>query len=397
MPAPAVTSEREPVPFTVDSLDVYLRRSGGGGGGIYLAVLSILAAALAALPLVQVPVSVRAAGYLRASADPHSIAVPAEGEVVWARSRMAANVRAGDTLLLLTRPGLGARKEALRFRRASLEEEGRDLVLLISWIDGAPSGEPTGVRHGFELRALQTELTALLERESSAEREAARAAELLARGLVARAEVAVLVDRVEELRAEQALLRVRTVSRWRSELAAVREALESLAPESELLESEERRLAVVSPVPGTVDDIAPLAPGSFVSAGQQIATISPESEIIAELYVAPKDIGLIDFDSEVRLQLDAYRFSEWGAMTGKIIEVSGELVRKDGVAAGRVLVSPAAATISGPTGEADLRRGASVSARIPVARRSLWSLLRDSRGRAERLPGEAPVPGTAAG
>lgn len=376
----ALGSDAQPVSYSADDLDVYLRRPGAGGGGVYLALLLIVGAALAALPLVTVPVSVRAQGYLRSASDPHSIAAPAPAEVVAVRPRAARRVRAGDTLVVLVRPEIAARARALQSRRLALEGERRDLELLVRAIESRDAAEPRSLRYGYEWRALQSELAVLLEQEGAAVRELDRAAALLARGLTSAAEVSALEARAGQLRSERALLRVRAGARWRNELATVGATLENVAAEAAIVEGELQQLAVVSPVAGTIEEMAAVSPGSYISAGQEIAIISPESEIIAELYLAPRDLGSLAIDAEVRLQLDAYRYSEWGALTGRIIDVSTELLRVDGRPVGRVRVRPSTTAARAPDGATELRRGSSVSARFPVSRRSLWALLRESRG-----------------
>ena len=55
--------------------------------------------------------------------------------------------------------------------------------------------------------------------------------------------------------------------------------------------------------------------GSIVSPGQKIAEISPDGELVATCFVKPDDIGLINEKQEVRIQVDAFNYHEWGMLT----------------------------------------------------------------------------------
>ena len=136
-PAPD-SSEAEVPPFHPDLLEVYLRRR-IRGGGVYFGLILLLLATLVSLPLVEVPIAVRAEGYLRASAETQSLIAPSSGEVAWVRARDRRSVARGDTILLLNRPDLYVRLEAIRARRVSVEQECRDLERLIAALSNAAS------------------------------------------------------------------------------------------------------------------------------------------------------------------------------------------------------------------------------------------------------------------
>ena len=155
---------------------------------MYFGLILLLLATLVSLPLVEVPIAVRAEGYLRASAETHSLIAPSSGEVAWVRARDRRSVARGDTILLLNRPDLYVRLEAIRARRVSVEQECRDLERLIAWVEGnGPPERPVSPRYREESKSIVAELESIGGQLRSIRREAFRSAAVIARGLNAAA------------------------------------------------------------------------------------------------------------------------------------------------------------------------------------------------------------------
>ena len=65
--------------------------------------------------------------------------------------------------------------------------------------------------------------------------------------------------------------------------------------------------------------------GSYLQSGELLGIISPDSNLIVECYVAPKDIGLLHKGMKARMQLDAFDYNQWGFAEGVIQEISNDL------------------------------------------------------------------------
>ncbi len=82
---------------------------------------------------------------------------------------------------------------------------------------------------------------------------------------------------------------------------------------------------IVAPGSGNITNYNGIRAGSFVVAGQDIAAISLNEDIISEHLVSPKDIGFLRVNMEVILQVDAYNYNQWGLASGVISEISNEI------------------------------------------------------------------------
>jgi len=65
-------------------------------------------------------------------------------------------------------------------------------------------------------------------------------------------------------------------------------------------------------------------------AGEELALISPSTQFVGEVYVAPKDVGLIRRGGSVRVLVDAFNYTQWGVITGTLTALSGDIRVLDG-------------------------------------------------------------------
>lgn len=139
-----------------------------------------------------------------------------------------------------------------------------------------------------------------------------------------------------------------------------------------------KNFEIKAPVSGVIQGINSLYEGSMVQAGQTIATISPESNLVAECYVSTRDVGLLKIGQEARFQIDAFDYNYFGILTGKIISIDNDFSVVDNTPAFKVRCSFDDTQLhlkNGFTGK--LKKGLSLQARFVVAERTLWQLLFD--------------------
>jgi acetyltransferase-like isoleucine patch superfamily enzyme len=138
---------------------------------------------------------------------------------------------------------------------------------------------------------------------------------------------------LDQARADTALVVERYRARWAASLAELRLDLEGVRTERRQLGEERALYTVTAPVTGTAEQVSSISPGSFVQAGEALAVISPASGLVAEVYVSPRDVGLIRVGGPVRMLIDAFNYNDWGFVTGRVLEVSGDFVQVGGQAA----------------------------------------------------------------
>lgn len=141
---------------------------------------------------------------------------------------------------------------------------------------------------------------------------------------------------------------------------------------------EENNYVVLSPISGTIENFTGLQVGSFVTASQPIATISPEDNLIVETTVSPDDIGLIKKNQLVKFQIDAFNYNQWGLLEGKVVDIDKNITLQENQAFFKVRCGLKTKTIQLKNGyKTKVSKGMTLTTRYIIARRSLFDLLFD--------------------
>jgi multidrug resistance efflux pump len=366
-----------PITEVEDSIERHLADHAGGGRSIYLSLAALIVAGLVALPLVRVAVSVQSNGIIRPLTEKHEVTAGAAGFAERLAVREGAAVKAGETMLVLRAAPLEERHAATASRLADARRFAADLEALASARDLATAGAATP-RYRQELTELNTQLREIALRESKGAGDLARVRALFQRGLASQAEVEDREFAVAQARTERTSLVEQARSRWQSALVSARAEVRDLGTEMEQIREQQTLYVARSPVDGTVEELTSISPGSYVQAGQKLAVISPRSELLAEVFVTPRDIGLIRPGGPVRIQVDAFNYNDWGFVTGRVREISQDFVVEGQQPVFRVRVALDATELRLKNGfRGELRKGMTLRARFVVAERSLFQLLRD--------------------
>ena len=372
--------ELYPLEQVEDSLERHLAESSRRSQAIYLAVVAVVIVGLALLPVVRVGVSVQSRGIVRPVTEKHEVKAQASGFAEALMVEEGARVEKGEELVTLRAAELGERMGLLDTQIAQARRTIHDLELL------ARANEPADVaasefqtpRYRQEFTQFGDELREGSVRIEQARRDAERARALSSRSLIPQAEAEDAEFRLSQLLSEQSVRRERYRSGWQSSLTSTRMELEQLLTDHGVMEEERSLYRVTSPVTGTVEELANISPGSFVQAGQQLAVISPLSDLVAEVYVTPRDIGLLQPGNPARILVDAFNYNDWGFITGRVAEISDDFVMIENQPVFRVGVALDRTELrlrNGFTGK--LKKGMTLRARFMVTERTLFQLLRD--------------------
>ncbi len=354
-----------------DSLESYLASSARRRRPVYLAVLALVAALLATLPLVRVDLSVQAAGLVRPVVEKSEVRVPVGGRVTALRVRQGQRVERGAPLAEIETGALDDEAGAAGFRLRELEAGAEDLRRLTT------GGRPVTPRYRREAAQLAGELDEIEQRRVRVRAELARAETLAARGLGPAADAETRRAELAELDASARLAAERYRARWQAELAQLAVERRDAGSQVARLRQERSLHAVAAPVTGTVEELASVAPGSFLQAGQSLAVISPSSTVVAELYVSPRDVGLLRVGMPVRLQVDAFRYTDWGFLPGRVVEIADDFALVDRAPVFRVRCALDRDRLTLPNGAVGrVKKGMTLRAHFLVGRRSLFQLLR---------------------
>ncbi|MEX1062752.1 MAG: HlyD family efflux transporter periplasmic adaptor subunit [Balneolaceae bacterium] len=346
---------------------------------IYLTVLVFLTGCALLLPYINVDIGVRSRGMIRPAFERLEIYSRVSGTVKNLSARENNRVDAGDILAVMETESVRELLQYNKRRIGQLKEYLSDLHLLSG--NQTMGKDPDRIltaryRRSFHEYSLKT---------SQAERELERA-----KGKLDRSRVLAGKDHISGLELENArflyteaenrkeLIDEQQIHRWLLEKNEFQEEKELLEIDVQKLDKKIEESVIRAPVSGSILNLAGIHRGSFIRENQIIAEISPDTELIAELYIRPENIGLIYTDMPVRLQIDAFNHNQWGVISGTVSEIADDtdLMENGPVFKVRCTIQhPYLELSSGYRGK--LRKGMTLQARLLITERTLFQLLYD--------------------
>ena len=107
-----------------------------------------------------------------------------------------------------------------------------------------------------------------------------------------------------------------------------------------------------------------------------MAVISPANNLVAEVFVPARDVGMLFVGMPVSMQIDAFNYTQWGQITGRITGISDDYLEVNNAPVFKVkcaLDNPCLRLRNGAMGW--IKKGMTLNARFIITRRTLFQLL----------------------
>lgn len=348
---------------------------------IYLTLLVLILAGGLSLPLILVDVAVQTPGTFQSSLQRNNVINTASGRLESLNLLENQKVEKGDVLAVIRGEQINLEMKGLEDRLTLLGNFIGDLKALVNF-DFSSSSEGTKPQTHLYQASLFEFQTQLLNQEmlvQKLDRDFQRAKSLFESKSIAFAEFDEAQIRLRQAEAQLVLLRRQKVNQWEQELIDYSNERDRLINQLEVSQEQLDQYKVVAGISGTLLNVLNLSAGDFVYPNQKLAEISPDSGFVAVTYLSPADIAFIENGQEVKFQVHAYNYNQWGFAKGKVVEIADDLTllseKKVGFLVTCELDSLALALPSGQIGK--IRKGMTFNARFVISRRSLFQLLYD--------------------
>lgn len=178
--------------------------------------------------------------------------------------------------------------------------------------------------------AIREEIDALRGLISLAQKELEMTAPLLKTGDVSQTEVMRLQRQVAELNAQVTNKRNKYFQDAQAELSKAQEELagvqQNVAQRKSQLELTELR----APVHGVVKNVRITTLGGVIRPGEEVMQIVPlEDDLIVEARLSPADIAFVKTGMPARVKIDAYDYTVYGELSGKLTYISADTLSED--------------------------------------------------------------------
>jgi membrane fusion protein, peptide pheromone/bacteriocin exporter len=341
---------------------------------IYLVITLAVIAVVGMLPLVTVEISSQSRGVIKSNTENVPLLCIVSGKVTQIKLSNNALVHKGDTLLTLSKAALESERGLQDTLFTTTSQQINDIDKLLK---GTTSALQTpALRNDYQ--RYTTQRSELLSRISQAHQVFARNKQLFDKGVIAQAEFEKYLFDYQLQQQALASFDKNQKANWENQKRDLLDKQKNLSGSIEKIKVESTNYVLLAPKTGTIENFSGIQVGSFLNASQTIATLSPNESLIVENKVQPKDIGLLRLNQNVKFQLDAFNYNQWGLLEGTIIEIDKNITIANNEAYFKVkcvLNSNVMQLKSGYTTQ--VTKGMTLTSRFVLTQRSLYNLLFD--------------------
>ncbi|TYA78701.1 HlyD family secretion protein [Seonamhaeicola marinus] len=341
---------------------------------IYLLVVITLIGVLACLPIIKVDISNQSRGVIRTKQDNSPLSSIVSGKLTQIHLKNNQQVNKGDTLLIITTDYIQAQKT---LNDSLLKQAEIEFVCYTNLINNKPKLiKDKVILDDYKLYLLEKQ--ELVSKVQQAKINFNRYEQLFKKQIVAQSEYEIYLYSLKFTKEALKSFIKQQHTQWQSKKREVETQIKNLKSKREQFISESNNYVLTAPISGTLENVLGLQIGSFVNASQIIATISPNSNLIVENTVSPSDIGLLKIGQDVKFQIDAFNYNQWGMLKGKVIDIDKNITIKDNSAFFKVRSSLNSKQLTLKNGYAtNISKGMTLTTRYFITRRSLYELLFD--------------------
>jgi len=341
---------------------------------IYLTVLMAVLAALVALPFIKVDVSVKASGLVRPVTEKHELRNLVAGTIAEVLVSDGQKVEKGQQILRLQEEVSNSKLQQNSWELGQRGKYIQDLTILT----GGGGGGLQSALYQQQYQRYQSTLNEQLATVNKLKADMDMYEKLFKEKVIAKKEFA---DRQYEYVKSQAAYQSTVQqqrSAWQEELSRLREESSRLHADTRQLEQEKEWNIIKAPVSGTLQQFSGKYAGGYLQAGELLGIISPDSNLVAECYITPKDIGYLQAGMPVKFQIDAFNYNEWGLVEGVVQSVDNDFILMNNQPVFKVKCRFAATEVHTSKGiKGSLKKGMTFQARFILTKRSLFQLLYD--------------------
>lgn len=354
---------------------VYQDKIGAKSQFIYLLCCALLIASFASLFFVTVPVNVSAYAIIRPSSELSSVRPLVSGRIKELSLKENQAVHKGDVLLTIESEIQEEREHLLLLKQHDLKIIIGDLIDLVGSNKVKELNTSLYKQAYFSYRQKVMDAST---RFKKARTDFDRNRKLHQEAVIADVEFEGFQFELQKAENDLELVKEIHLSQWQEELRTFERELQDIEGELARLIKEKESLVIKAPVTGTLQNVTGAYVGSIVFSNQEIAQISPDTNLIVETYLSPNDIGFIQANMQVRFQVDAFNYNQWGLATGSVQEISSDIHLIDNKPMFKIRCILNQNFLQLKNGyKGHMKKGMTLRARFMITKRTLWQLLYD--------------------
>jgi len=348
---------------------------------IYSAIVLAILGVFTALPFIYTDIGIRSQGMIRPVTEVIKIASPVSAKIITLQATENSYIQKDAVIAMLDDADIKEKQRLNRSRHEQLEIYLADLATLtqIKDIKATELLNFKSIRYKRKAREFDQQIANQQQIIDQQKRILERERKLFTSNAISKS---LLEERQHLLKVELNklnLLNEQQRNSWNQEKDAYQRELNEVEAEFNQLSNKRRQYIIRAPINGTLQNTTGILENSYVFANQAIGEISPDTNLVAEVYVRPKEIGLLKAGLPVRFQIDAFDHNQWGTATGKIESISTDMIMNQNTPMFKVRCSIDQTFLELQNGfRGKIKKGMTFQARFIINRRSLFQLLYDN-------------------
>jgi len=357
-----------------NTVECYHARISTRSKAIYGLFLLMILLAIVSLPLVYVDISSQSRGVIRSPYENTTIQSALYGEVISYRMLENKTVLKGDTLIILNSDRLN---EQIALANKKIQENDlfiSDIAcLLTAKYNQALTPKYRGEYYRYRAKLKEQQISV-----NYLQKELATQKTLADQKVISNFDYLQSRNNYEKSNEQLKVLEQDYQTNWVAEQTTLNQQNNELASNIKQIEKEKQQYIILAPMSGSLVQVAGFQKGNFISPGQNLALISSNNILLAECYISPSDIGYVRQNQQVTFQFDAFNYSDWGMIQGKVSQILNDVVLIDQKPMFRVRCILNKNYLKLKNGyQGNIQKGLTFTARFQLNRRSLWQLLFD--------------------
>jgi membrane fusion protein, peptide pheromone/bacteriocin exporter len=366
-----------PVEVLENSAATYLPKVTVRSRAIYTTILFSIIGLFILMPIIKVDVTVASSGQVISEFGRSEVTSLSSGILSEVKIKDNDVVKKDQPLFIIASSGLDGQ---LTSTSIDLEEKEKYIEDLDQMIVNSNSAAPQTSLYRQELQFFKRQLQIKQKQKSYAYNDLMRARELYANKSYAKIELEKAEGDYNRIDGDLQSFQLEKLYKWQSDLAVLRSETRGLQSKAQQMNEQKGMSVIKASMAGSIQLRSGKTAGSSIQIGEVLATLSPDSNLLAECYVSPRDIGLIREGMKVKFQVDAFNYNEWGMISGQVADVAKDFVieqQNQPIYKIKCKLDKKELQLkNGYTGK--LKKGMSMRGIFVVTRRSLMQLLYDN-------------------
>lgn len=326
------------------------------------------------LPFITIDIFTTSRGTIVSQEKKVTIYVPSNGKITMFNVEENKKVKKGDTLLIISHEILKERENLNFLQSRENNLFASDLKNLIAQNYNAVKSE----QYQKEYLKFKQELYNLDVILQNLQTEFNRKEHLFKKDVISKAEYERAQLEFDKVKNDRNNVIKQAQLTWQKELTQIQQTNTTINSSQKQLKEEEENYIITAPIDGELVNMQGYHKGSLVAVGNAIIEISPDKDIVVETYINPSEIGFITEKGNALYQIDAFNSNQWGFGTGKILEISKDVIFLNNAPFYKVRSSLDKDKLTLKNGAiGKLKKGMTLTSRFFLTRRTAFQLLFD--------------------